>query len=65
MIYPEKYLQEEARIKTLESYSILDTLPEADYDNLTLIASQICQTPMALIGFIDSDRQWIKSSVGL
>ena len=65
MIVPEKYIQEEERIKLLESYSILDTLPEADYDNLTLIASQICGTPIALITFVDEERQWFKSHAGL
>lgn len=65
MIKPEKYIQEDARIKALESYSILDSLPEADYDNLTMIASQICGTPIAFIGFIDKDRQWFKSTMGL
>ena len=65
MIIPEKYIQEEERIKLLESYSILDTLPEADYDDLTLIASQICGTPIALITFLDEERQWFKSHKGL
>ncbi|RKS94209.1 GAF sensor signal transduction histidine kinase [Flavobacterium limicola] len=65
MIVPEKYIKEEERIKLLESYSILDTLPEADYDNLTLIASQICGTPIALITFLDEERQWFKSHTGL
>ena len=65
MIIPEKYIQEEERIKLLESYSILDTLPESDYDDLTLIASQICGTPIALITFLDEERQWFKSHKGL
>ena len=65
MIEPKKHIQEEERLKILESYSILDSLPEADYENLTLIASQICETPIALITFIDQDRQWFKSHPGL
>lgn len=65
MIAPEKHIHEHDRIKLLESYSILDTLPEADYDNLTMIASQICGTPIALITFVDEDRQWFKSHPGL
>ncbi|MFV8269377.1 sensor histidine kinase [Flavobacterium sp. GT2N3] len=64
MIAPKKYILEEERIKLLESYSILDTLPEAEYDNLTLIASQICGTPIALITFVDEERQWFKSHTG-
>lgn len=65
MIKPEKHNREEQRIKTLESYEILDSLPEADYENLTLIASQICNTPIAQIVFIDKERQWVKSSFGI
>ena len=65
MIAAEKYILEEERIKLLESYSILDTLPEIEYDNLTMIASQICGTPIALITFLDEERQWFKSHTGL
>lgn len=65
MIVPEKYIHEEERIKLLESYSILDTLEEEEYDNLTMIASQLCGTPIALISFVDEERQWFKSHRGL
>ena len=65
MVKPDKHIREEERLKLLESYSILDTLPEVDYDNLTLIASQICGTPIALITFLDGERQWFKSKRGL
>jgi signal transduction histidine kinase len=65
MIAPNKFIQEDERIKLLKSYSILDTLPESDYDNLTTLASQICETPISLITFVDEDRQWFKSRKGL
>ena len=65
MIIPEKYKNEDERIKLLESYSILDTLPEIDYDNLTAIAAEICGTPISLISFVDKERQWFKSHHGL
>ena len=65
MIEPQKHSLEEERLKVLESYSILDSLPETDYENLTLIASQICNTPIALITFLDEKRQWFKSHKGL
>lgn len=60
-----KHKKEEERIKLLESYSILDTLPEIDYDNLTAIAAEICGTPISLVSFVDKDRQWFKSRHGL
>lgn len=56
---------EKQRLKSLKSFHILDTLPEQEFDDLTLLASQICGTPMAVISLIDEDRQWFKSRVGL
>ena len=56
---------EAQRLNALHAYQILDTLPEEDYDNITRIASMICQTPISLITLIDNQRQWFKSSHGL
>jgi anti-sigma regulatory factor (Ser/Thr protein kinase) len=53
------------RLAALRRYSILDTDPEQRFDDLALLASQICGTPMALISLIDGDRQWFKARVGL
>ncbi len=65
MIKPPVPRDEKNRLKELESYSILDTLPEQDFDNITTIASQICGTNISLISLIDNDRQWFKSRKGL
>jgi anti-sigma regulatory factor (Ser/Thr protein kinase) len=56
---------EGARLAALREYRILDTEPEQSYDDLTLLASHICGTPMALLTLVDADRQWFKSRVGI
>ena len=56
---------EETRLATLEKYAILDTDPELAFDDLTLLASFVCKTPIALISLIDEKRQWFKSRVGI
>jgi len=55
------------RAEALRQYRILDTPAEAIFDDLTLLASTICDTPMASLTFIDDEckRQWFKSTVGL
>jgi GAF domain-containing protein len=56
---------EVARVTALEKYAILDTDPELAFDDLTLLASFVCKTPIAAISLIDEERQWFKSRVGL
>jgi PAS domain S-box-containing protein len=57
--------EEQNRLTALRSYHILDSLPEQDYEDITQLAAQICQTPIALISLVDQKRQWFKSNRGL
>ncbi len=65
MITAPNYVNEEERLKTLRSYKILDTPNEVQYDSLTQIAAEICETPISFINFVDKDRVWSKSNYGL
>ncbi len=53
------------RIKTLEGYDALDTTPEQMFDDITAIASSICNMPIALISLLDDKRQFFKSHLGI
>lgn len=55
---------EAKRLKVLWQYQVLDTVPEEVFDDLTELAAQICEAPIALISLVDEKRQWFKSRIG-
>lgn len=57
--------RELARRRALDLYRVVDTLPEAAYDDIVRLAAVICEVPIALVSLIDRDRQWFKACVGL
>lgn len=56
---------EPERLAALRRYRILDTPPEAEFDRLARLAAALCGAPVALVSFVDADRQWFKSEIGL
>ena len=56
---------ESRRLRILEEYKILDTENESDFDEITKLASAICDCPISLISLVDTNRQWFKSAHGL
>ena len=62
---PPKPINEDERIRTLESLNILDSSAEERFDRYTRLAASIFNMPIALVSLVDTNRQWFKSSVGL
>ncbi|MGI9046183.1 MAG: PAS domain S-box protein, partial [Burkholderiales bacterium] len=62
---PPKPDNEAGRIAALHRYNILDTPPEAAFDDIARLIANVCETPIAVINFIAEDRQWFKSEIGL
>jgi len=46
-------------------YRIMDTAADKVFDDLTSVASKVCETPISLISLVDDQRQWFKSRTGL
>ncbi|WP_240761002.1 diguanylate cyclase domain-containing protein [Mycolicibacterium sp. CR10] len=53
------------RLLALDSFGIVGTPPEKDFDDLTALAAHVCDAPMAAVTFVDAERQWVKSRQGV
>jgi len=62
---PSTSSAEAARVAALDRYAILDSEPEEAFDDLVILAAQVCRTPMAMLSLLDDHRQWFKSKVGV
>jgi diguanylate cyclase (GGDEF)-like protein/PAS domain S-box-containing protein len=56
---------EAERLAALRRYAVLDTAPEECFDRITRLVTLMTGVPVAAISFVDQDRQWFKSRVGL
>jgi len=52
------------RLARLDRYNILDTPAEQGFDDIVLLATQLCNTPVALVSLVADDRQWFKAKIG-
>lgn len=59
------YCENQERLLALYRYDILDTPREELFDEFTRMASAVCGMPIAVLNFLDRDRQWFKSEIGL
>ncbi len=65
MIIAELPVGEELRLLDLESYEIMDTGAENDFDELVELAAEICNCPISTITLLDQHRQWFKAKHGI
>lgn len=56
---------EKKRLGALQALNILDTPPEPCFDRITRYAIDEFGVSAAGISFLDAERQWFKSSIGL
>lgn len=56
---------EQARLAVLRGFGILDTPSEQSFDDITELTSEICDVPICLVSFVEDNRQWFKSKIGL
>jgi len=56
---------ERSRLEILTALRIVDTPPEQVFDDLARLAALICDTPIAVIDFVDEQRVWFKAKLGL
>ena len=58
---PPHPMDEEERLAALRKYRILDTDPEPQFDRIAAIARRQFDAPIALVAFMDSDRNFLKA----
>lgn len=58
-------VNEEDRVLSLEHLKVLDSDPEQGFEDVVLLASTLCDVPIALVSLVDRERQWFKACIGL
>lgn len=62
---PANTLTEDARLKALVTYHVMDSERDARFEVLAEDIARECRVPIATITFIDEKRQWFKAAVGV
>ncbi|WP_126975374.1 GAF domain-containing protein [Frigidibacter oleivorans] len=57
-------MPDQRRFEALDAVGILDSPPEAEFDDIALLARALCDTPVALVSLVHRDRQWFKARIG-
>jgi putative two-component system response regulator len=55
---------DDRRLEALRRLEVVDTPPEAAFDDLARLAAFVCGTPTALITFLAGPREWVKARIG-
>ena len=53
------------RLAVLHSHAVLDTPPEPQFDDIVALARKLCDAPIALVSFVECERQWFKAKLGV
>ncbi len=64
MTNSHKSLKEKRRLNALLKLKVLDSPFETIFDSITRMASDVSETPIAMISLMDENRHWFKSKVG-
>lgn len=62
---PNRSWNEAERLAALRRYGILDTAPEAEFEDVVRIAAHVCEAPIAVVNLVEERRQWFKAEIGL
>jgi two-component sensor histidine kinase len=62
---PPEARGEDARLKALRRYCVLDTPPEPGFDRIANLARALFDTPTGLVSLVDETRQWFKARVNM
>jgi signal transduction histidine kinase/DNA-binding NarL/FixJ family response regulator len=49
----------------LMDLNLLNAVPESDFDEIVEIASELAKTPISILTFLEGDKLWFKSKIGV